>query len=122
MHNLEFENGTWAISPTLNLCLVDLRDTDIALKFLTGADIIFHLADVVAGVNYVFSHQSSVFRDNILINTNTLHAAKTNKIPNFIYVGTACSFPKFLQDGPGIHALREDQTYPAGTGTFLWLE
>jgi nucleoside-diphosphate-sugar epimerase len=113
LHNLQFENGTWAISPALDFCLVDLRNTTNALKFVTGADVIFHLADVVAGVNYVFSHESSVFRNNILINTNTLHAAKTNRVPTFIYVGTACSFPKFLQEGPGIHALKEEQTYPA---------
>jgi GDP-D-mannose 3',5'-epimerase len=113
LHNLQFKNGTWAISTALDFCLVDLRNTTAAFKFVRGADVIFHLADVVAGVNYVFSHQSSVFRDNILINSNTLHAAKINKVQNFVYVGTACSFPKFLQDGPGIHALREDQTYPA---------
>ena len=112
-HNLQFPNGTWAISGTRDFCLVDLRNADETMKFVRGADVVFHLADVVAGVSYVFSHQESVFRDNILINSNTLYAAKTNQIRNFIYVGTACSFPKFLQDGPGIHALKEEQTYPA---------
>ena len=34
-------------------------------------------------------------------------------IQNYIYVGTACSFPKHLQMGEGIVALREDQTYAA---------
>ncbi len=113
LHNLQFENGTWAISTALDFCLVDLRNANNALKFVAGVDVIIHLAAVVAGMNYVFSHQSSVFRDNILINTNTLHAAKMNNVPNFVYVGTACSFPKFLQDGPGIHSLREEQIYPA---------
>jgi GDP-D-mannose 3',5'-epimerase len=112
LHNLQFENGTWAISTTLDFCLVDLRNANDTLKFVTGADVIFHLADVVTGVNYVFSHQISVFRNNILINSNTLHAAKTNKVQNFIYVGTACSFPKFLQDGTSIRSLRKEQTYP----------
>jgi GDP-D-mannose 3',5'-epimerase len=75
--------------------------------------ILIALAVFVAGVAYVFSHQEAVFHDNVLINTHTLHAAKRNGIPHYIYVGTACSFPKGLQDGPGIHALKEDQTYPA---------
>jgi nucleoside-diphosphate-sugar epimerase len=48
-----------------------------------------------------------------MINTNTLRASKENKINSYIYVGTACSFPKHLQMGPGIHALRENETYPA---------
>lgn len=113
LHNLQFDNATWSISIARDFCLVDLRISDDALKFVAGADVVFHLADVVAGVDYVFSHQSSVFRNNILINTNTLYAARKNKIRNFIYVGTACSFPKSLQEGPGIHVLRENQTYPA---------
>lgn len=111
--NLQYENGSWALNTTADFCALDLRNSDDTMKFIRGADYVYHLADIVAGVEYVFDHQESVFHDNILINTHTLKAAKTNGVPNYIYVGTACSFPKGLQDGPGIHALREDQTYPA---------
>ncbi|CAF1289270.1 unnamed protein product [Adineta steineri] len=113
LHNLQFENGSWAISIALNFCMLDLRNADDASKFVTGADVVFHLANVMAGVSYAFSHQLPVFQDNILINSNTIHAAKTNKIKNFIYVGTACSFPKILQHDAGIHSLNENPTYPA---------
>jgi nucleoside-diphosphate-sugar epimerase len=98
LYNLQFENGTWAISIALDFCLVDLRNTNDANKFITGADVIFHLAGTVAGINYISSHQSSIFRNNLFINSNTIHAAKTNKVQNFIYAGTACSFSKFLHD------------------------
>lgn len=113
LENLQYDNGSWAIDPTADFCQMDLRNAQDTVRYIRGADYIYHLADIVAGVNYVFDHQESVFHDNILINTYTLKAAKANKIPNYIYVGTACSFPKGLQEGPGIHALREDQTYPA---------
>ena len=111
--NLRYPNGSWAINATADFCALDLRNEKDTLKYIRGADVIYHLADIVAGVAYVFSHQESVFHDNILINTHTLKAAKENGIANYIYAGTACSFPKGLQEGPGIHALREDQTYPA---------
>ncbi|CAF4153388.1 unnamed protein product [Adineta steineri] len=113
LHNLQFENGSWAISIALDFCMLDLRNADDALKFVTGADVVFHLADVMAGVSSAFSYQLPVFQDNILINSNTIHAAKTNKIESFIYVGTACSFPKFLQNDGGIHSLKESPSYPA---------
>ncbi|CAF1345374.1 unnamed protein product [Adineta steineri] len=113
LHNLQFENGSWAISIALDFCMLDLRNIDDALKFVTGADVVFHLAEVMAGISYAFSYQLPVFQDNILINSNTIHAAKTNKIKNFIYVGTACNFPKFLQHGADIHSLKESATYPA---------
>lgn len=113
LENLQYVNGSWAISPAADFCAMDLRNVQDTMRYIRGADYIYHLADIVAGVEYVFDHQESVFRDNILINTHTLRAAKQNGIRNYIYVGTACSFPRGLQEGPGIHALQENQTYPA---------
>jgi len=91
----------------------DLLDYEKCLELIRDVDIVYHLADVVAGVDYVFNHEPFVFRQNILINTNVLWACITNKIKNYVYVGTACSFPKKLQMIDGIAALHEDQTYPA---------
>jgi GDP-D-mannose 3',5'-epimerase len=107
------DDGSWIINPQKDLCAFDLRVQSHAVRYLRGADTVYHLADIVAGVNYVFGHQLAVFHDNVQINTNTLRACKVNNVTNYIYVGTACSFPQHLQMGPGIHALREDQTYPA---------
>ena len=42
---------------------------------------------------------------NLLINTNVLGACIKNKIKNYIYVGTACSFPQHLQMVPRSHCL-----------------
>ncbi|CAF1370271.1 unnamed protein product [Adineta steineri] len=113
LHNLQLKNGSWAVSVALDFCMLDLRNADDTLKFVTGADVVFHLADVVPELRYVFSHQLPMFRDNILINSNTIHAAKTNKIENFVYVGTACGFPKFIQHDAVIHSLKESPTYSA---------
>jgi GDP-D-mannose 3',5'-epimerase len=54
-----------------------------------------------------------VYRQNILINTNTLAACLKNEIPNYIYIGTACSYPKHLQMSENVVSLSESQTYPA---------
>jgi GDP-D-mannose 3', 5'-epimerase len=74
---------------------------------------IFHLADVVAGINYVFNNQSNLFRQNILINSNTIELAKSIKVKGFIYAGTACSFPAELQNSFEYKLLVEDDLYPA---------
>lgn len=68
----------------------------------------------MAGIDYVFSNEASLFRTNVLINSNVLTACVRNKITNYIYVGTACSFPKSLQMvETGVVTLHESQTYPA---------
>ena len=59
------------VIPSKNFHQVDLRDFENCLKVTSRMDIVIHLADVVAGINYVFSNESSLYRSNILINTNT---------------------------------------------------
>ena len=106
-------NGRYVIDLDRDFRHVDLTDPTNALLAIRCVETVYHLADIVAGIDYVFQHQSSLFRENILINTNTLHAVVQNRIPNYIYVGTACSFPKHLQMSYSTVALHENQTYPA---------
>ncbi len=80
---------------------------------LDDVDYVYHLADVVAGVDYVFSNEGSVFRQNLLINSNTVAAVRNSPVKGFIYVGTACSFPAELQSGVDAAPLREVDQYPA---------
>jgi GDP-D-mannose 3', 5'-epimerase len=111
--NLLWPDGTVAINLDRDFQLLDLADSEGCERHLREADLVFHLADVVAGVQFAFKEQSFIFRQNVLINSNVLAASRANGIPNYVYVGTACSFPKHLQMADGIAALREEQTYPA---------
>ena len=92
---------------------IDLCDRNQCIEHIRNFDMVFHLADIVAGVDYVFSNELMIFQNNIAINTNTLAACIANKIPKYIYVGTACSYPKHLQMQDSVTTLTEDQTYPA---------
>ena len=76
---------------------------------------VFHLADIVGGINYVFCNQGYVFRHNILINSNVIDAVKSHprSINGFVYVGTACSFPDFEQRLDYDKPLTEKDQYPA---------
>jgi GDP-D-mannose 3',5'-epimerase len=77
------------------------------------AQTIYHLADIVAGIDIVFANQRFVFDRNMQINLNTIRAARANAVPNFVYTGTACSFPKHLQSGYAVTRIPENLTYPA---------
>jgi GDP-D-mannose 3', 5'-epimerase len=87
----------------------EITDTEPFKK----ADYIIHLADVVAGIDYVFNNQSNLFRQNILINSNVIELAKKIKAKGFIYAGTACSFPAHLQNSFDYRLLKEEDLYPA---------
>ena len=77
-------------------------------------DYVIHFADIVGGIGYVFNNQGSLFRQNLLINTNTISSARKNKsLKGFIYIGTACSFPENKQNQYAATELVESDLYPA---------
>lgn len=92
---------------------IDLSKEIDDIEPFMGTDYIIHLADVVAGIDYVFNNQLSLFRQNLLINSNTIELAKRLRVKGFLYAGTACSFPEELQNSFEYSLLREDDLYPA---------
>lgn len=93
----------------------DLSEKDSCDDLAKNVDMIVHLADVVAGIDYVFNNQGSLFRQNMLINSNVINSARKakNNLKGFLYVGTACSFPLTLQNTSNAIPLKEDELYPA---------
>ena len=113
LDNFRLDSGKFAIDISSKFHQADLTDYSKCLELIRDADFVYHLADVVAGINFVFDNEAFIFRQNLLINTNVISACAVNNIKNYIYVGTACSYPKHLQMQEGIVRLLEDKTYPA---------
>lgn len=96
----------------------DLHQLDLSIpgqldSLLEKIDYVYHLADVVAGIGYVFNNQGSIFRQNLLINSNVVDSIRRHPVKGYIYVGTACSFPKDMQFGVEAPPLKEEDIYPA---------
>ena len=92
---------------------VDLSVPGLIDSIMDKVDYIIHLADIVSGIKYIFNNQGSVFRQNLLINSNVIAASRRLKLKGFLYVGTACSFPAHRQTGVDAPPLREEDQYPA---------
>lgn len=95
-----------------NLDLADLNTAERLGEVLAGCTAVVHLADIVAGIGYVFNNQYDVFRVNNLINTNVFEVCGRVGVKRILYAGTACSFPKSLQRSLD-SVLVEDQLFPA---------
>ncbi|MEX5218545.1 MAG: NAD-dependent epimerase/dehydratase family protein [Nitrospiraceae bacterium] len=91
----------------------DLAEYGNCVRAVDGQDIIYHLADVVAGINYVFGNQFSLFNTNLLIDSHMLRAAVSKRVPSYIYVGTACSYPAERQSKLNPPPFKEADVYPA---------
>lgn len=96
----------------------DFHEVDLTVPasldpFLADGQLVVHLADVVAGIGYVFSNQRWIFRQNLLINSHVFDSVRGSNVGGLVYVGTACSFPKQLQTGVDARPLRESDLHPA---------
>jgi GDP-D-mannose 3',5'-epimerase len=110
---LKDEDGFDVIDLANDFHKKDLRHVGTFEEHFEGADVVFHLADIVAGIDYVFKNEGDLFRENILINSNAIAAAKDHQPSAFIYVGTACSYPASMQQSTDGPLLKEEDAYPA---------
>ena len=110
---LQNDEGMPVIDMTTNFLPLDLKDSSACREAVQGIDEIYHLADIVAGIKFVFANQTQVIHDNTLIDANILSAASESNVSRFIYVGTACSYPKNKQYGVNAPPLLEEDIFPA---------
>ena len=112
---LNDETGNPVIPIDSHFLELDLLQPNVADVIMSKVEYVIHLADIVAGIDYVFNNQGLLFRENILINSNMITTTRKFKdtIKGFIYVGTACSFPLTRQNSLDVIPLREEELYPA---------
>ncbi len=99
-----------------NFFNIDLSVPGACDHIVNSMDYVVHLADIVAGIDYVFNNQGDLFRQNNLINSNVINSCRKagkEKIRGFIYVGTACSFPYTRQNKLEAIPLKEEELFPA---------
>lgn len=94
---------------------IDLSKTENEAQvagIFRNMDCVIHLADIVAGIGFVFNNQYEIFRINNMINTNVFHACAEAGVKKILYAGTACSFPKTMQMSLD-SVLRENDLFPS---------
>jgi GDP-D-mannose 3',5'-epimerase len=107
------ESGRPVIDFATHLVEADLADPRACEGLFEGFDTVYHLADIVAGIGYVFGNELAVLLANSRIDANVLGATVAARVPNYVYVGTACSYPRSAQSSIRTEPLREDEVYPA---------
>jgi nucleoside-diphosphate-sugar epimerase len=91
----------------------DLRILNNCLKATKGMDEVYNLAANMGGIGFITFAKAEVMRDNVLINTHMLEAARQSKIGRYFYSSSACVYPIYKQESSDIPALKEEDAYPA---------
>jgi len=93
--------------------VLDLRRWSDCVLALRGVDEVYHLAANMGGIGFIETHRAEIVRDNTLIDTHTLEAARVHGVERLLFTSSACVYPAALQGSPEVAPLREEQAYPA---------
>lgn len=99
--------------PANDFKLLDLRKWENCLEATKDIDEVYNLAANMGGIGFITTVKAEVMRDNVLINTHMLEAARVNKVKRFFFSSSACVYAVSKQEKPDIPGLKESDAYPA---------
>lgn len=78
---------------------LDLRDSKSTIDAIAQAkpDVIIMAAAKVGGIMANSTHPVEFLNENIRIQTNVFEAAHAAKVPQFLFLGSSCIYPKFAE-------------------------
>ncbi len=91
----------------------DLRKWEECLAATSEIDHVYALAADMGGMGFISSNHGTILRNNSLISTHTLEAARQNGVSRYLYTSSACIYPEHLQLESDIAGLKEEDAYPA---------
>jgi nucleoside-diphosphate-sugar epimerase len=100
-------------SPADEFLLADLRCFEDCARAVQDVQDVYHLAADMGGIGYITSNHAALTRNNVLINSHMLEAARLGGIQHYLYTSSACVYPSFLQHEADVTPLREEQAIPA---------
>jgi GDP-D-mannose 3', 5'-epimerase len=93
--------------------LLDLRRWDNCLVATRSIETIYNLAADMGGIGFITGNHADIARNNVLINTHMLEAARTNGAKRFFYSSSACIYPAYKQKSADVEPLKEEDAMPA---------
>jgi nucleoside-diphosphate-sugar epimerase len=101
--------------------LVDLRRREDALAAMRDVHEVYALAADMGGMGFIAANGARLLHNNLLIDVNTIEAAREHGVRRYLYASSACVYPEQRQQHTQAAGLREDDAYPAQPAdTYGW--
>ncbi len=75
----------------------DCADLQSARAACAGMEVVMNLAAKVGGIEYNIAHQADMFRDNMMISSTMIEAARLADVERYLVVSSACVYPHDAQ-------------------------
>jgi len=102
--------------------MLDLREKENCLEATKGIDEVYNFAANMGGIGYITIVGADVMRDNVLINTHMLEAARENSVKNYLFSSSACVYANYKQTIPNAPPLKESDAIPADPNEYYGWE
>ena len=102
---------------------VDLKDSDLALKSIQGAEVVFHLAARVGNINYLHGskrNELEALQSNLIIDANVFRACMKDGVKKIIYASSVAVYPIEDQDKSETTFLEKSLTHCNPEGGYGW--
>ena len=113
VRGVDIKNPEYDSSVADEFNLLDLRKWDACVEATKDVEVVYNLAADMGGIGYITAFLADIARNNTLINTHMIEAARENKVETFFYSSSACIYPSYLQESPDVTPLKESDAYPA---------
>ena len=113
VRGVDVKHPEFAPSAADEFRLLDLREFENCQQAADGMEDIYQLAADMGGIGYISANHALLVRNNTLINSHMLEAARRAGTNRYLYTSSACVYPSFLQDDADVAPLQEEQAIPA---------
>ena len=76
-------------------------------------DEVYNLAADMGGIGYITAFHADIARNNTLINTHMLEAARQHHVERFLFSSSACVYAQSKQKDADVAPLKEEDAFPA---------
>lgn len=100
-------------SPADEFLRLDLREYANCATAVREIEDVYQLAADMGGIGYITTAHAQLVRNNVLINTHMLEAARQAAVKRYLLSSSACVYPSFKQLTPDQPPLKEEDAIPA---------
>lgn len=113
VRGVDVKNPEYEASRADEFQRLDLRYWENCQQAVASVEEVYHLAADMGGIGYISSSHAEIARNDTLINTHMLEAARQAGVNRFLFSSSACVYPAYRQDITDVVALKEEHAYPA---------
>lgn len=88
------EQNLSTVKASIKIIKGDCTKGDDAFRACKGQDVIMNLAARVGGIEFNRTHQATMMRDNLLIGSVMIEAARQSRVERFLTISSACVYPR----------------------------